>query len=82
MSDYLEECSIFLDKLSDDNITTVMTTCSHRYHRICLKKWIESNGEYSLCRYSLANDRYIEQNGEFIRCFQSRCFFVFYRCLT
>jgi len=68
MSDYLEECSICLDKLSDDNITTVLTTCSHRYHRICLKKWIESNGEYSLCcplcRYSLANDQYIEQNGD------------------
>jgi hypothetical protein len=66
--DYHEECSICLDKLSNDNITTVLTTCLHRYHRICLKKWIESNGEYSLscplCRYSLANDRYIEQNGD------------------
>jgi len=65
MSDYLDECSICLDKLSFDKITTVMTTCLHQYHRICLKKWIESNGEYSLCcplcRCSLANDRHIEQ---------------------
>jgi hypothetical protein len=68
ISDYLDECSICLDKLSCDELTTVMTTCLHRYHRICLKKWIESNGEYSLCcplcRCSLANDRHIEQDGD------------------
>jgi hypothetical protein len=68
MIDYLDECSICLDKLSFDKRTTVLTTCSHRYHRICLKKWIESNGEYSLycplCRCSLANDRHIEQGGD------------------
>ncbi|CAF1023642.1 unnamed protein product [Adineta ricciae] len=65
-SDYLDECSICLDKLSFDTRTTIQTTCAHRYHRICLKKWIESNGEYSLCcplcRCSLANDRQIEQD--------------------
>lgn len=63
--DELDECSICLDKLSFDRRTTILTTCSHRYHRICLKKWIESNGESSmccpLCRCSLANDRQIEQ---------------------
>ena len=66
--DHHDECSICLDKLFNDNITTVLTTCSHRYHRICLRKWIESNGEYSLCcplcRYSLANDGYNEQIGD------------------
>jgi len=65
MSDYLDECSICLDKLSFDKLTTIMTTCLHQYHRNCLKKWIESNSEYSLCcplcRCSLANDRHIEQ---------------------
>lgn len=65
-SDDLDECSICLDKLSDNNFTTIVTTCLHRYHRICLKKWLESNGEYSLCcplcRSSLANDRTIEPN--------------------
>lgn len=64
LSDYLDECSICLDKLSFDERTTIVTTCAHRYHRICLRKWIESNGEYSLCcplcRCSLANDRHIE----------------------
>ena len=64
--DYLDECSICLEKLSDNNLTTVLTTCLHRYHRICLKKWLESNGEYSLCcplcRSSLAHDRTVEQN--------------------
>jgi hypothetical protein len=66
LSDYLDECSICLDKLSFDKRLTVTTTCLHRYHRICLKKWIESNSEYSLCcplcRYSLANDRHIKQD--------------------
>ncbi len=68
MSDYLDECSICLDKLSCDKRTTIVTTCLHQYHRICLKKWIESNGEFSLCcplcRYSLANDRHIKQDGD------------------
>jgi hypothetical protein len=68
ISDYLDECSICLDKLSLDKRITITTTCLHRYHRICLKKWIESNGEYSLCcplcRYSLADDRHIEQDGD------------------
>ncbi|UJR24965.1 hypothetical protein I4U23_006329 [Adineta vaga] len=66
--DYLDECSICLDKLSFDKRITIQTTCSHRYHRICLKKWIESNGEFSLCcplcRCSLANDRQIEQDDD------------------
>lgn len=64
--DYLDECSICLEKLSDNTLTTVLTTCSHRYHRDCLKKWFESNSEYSLCcplcRSSLAHTRHIEQN--------------------
>ncbi|CAF2726163.1 unnamed protein product [Rotaria sp. Silwood2] len=68
MSDYLDECSICLDKLSFDRRTTIITTCLHRYHRICLKKWIESNGEFSLCcplcRCSLADDRHIKQDGD------------------
>ena len=68
LSDSLDECSICLDKLSLDKRTTLTTTCSHRYHRICLRKWIESNSEYSLCcplcRYSLANDRHIKQDGD------------------
>ncbi|CAF1246084.1 unnamed protein product [Adineta steineri] len=67
ISDYLDECSICLDKLSLDKRLTIITTCLHQYHRICLKKWIESNGEFSLCcplcRCSLANDRHIEQDG-------------------
>jgi hypothetical protein len=62
--DHFDECSICLDKISFDKRTTVTTTCSHRYHRICLRKWIESNGEFSLCcplcRCSLANDRHID----------------------
>lgn len=41
LCNYLDECSIFLNKLSDKSSTTVLTTCSHRYHRICLKKMIE-----------------------------------------
>lgn len=65
MSDYLNECSICLDKFSSDKTTTIVTTCLHEYHRSCLNKWIESNSEYSLCcplcRCSLINDRYIEQ---------------------
>ncbi|CAF1250635.1 unnamed protein product [Rotaria sordida] len=68
MSDYFDECSICLDKLSFDKRTTIITTCLHQYHRICLKKWIESNGEFSLCcplcRYSLANDRHIKEGGD------------------
>lgn len=68
MSDYLDECSICLDKLSFDTRTTISTTCFHRYHRICLKKWIVSNGEFSLCcplcRCSLANDRHIKKSGD------------------
>ena len=66
--DHLDECSICLDKLSFDRRTTVTTTCLHRYHRVCLRRWIESNGEYSfccpLCRCSLANDRQIGQDRE------------------
>lgn len=61
--DYLDECSICLEKLS---LTTILTSCSHRYHRDCLKKWFDSNSEYSLCcplcRSSLVNTRHIEQN--------------------
>lgn len=68
MLDYLDECSICLDKLSFDKRITIQTTCLHRYHRVCLKKWIESNGEFSLCcplcRCSLANDRHITQGVE------------------
>lgn len=66
--DQLDECAICLEKLSEDRRTTVQTTCAHRYHRICLKKWIASNGESSLCcplcRQSLANDRHMEQGRE------------------
>lgn len=66
--DDLDECSICLDRLSFDKITTILTTCLHRYHRICLKKWIESNSEYSLCcplcRCSLVDDRYNEHDDE------------------
>ncbi|CAF1671308.1 unnamed protein product [Rotaria magnacalcarata] len=68
MSDYFDECSICLERLSFDKRTTILTTCLHQYHRICLKKWIESNGEFSLCcplcRCSLANDRHIKQVGD------------------
>lgn len=68
MSDYHNECSICLDKLSSDTITTILTSCSHQYHRSCLNKWIESNSELSLCcplcRCSLINDQHIEQEEE------------------
>ena len=64
----LDECSICLDKLSSDQRTTIETTCYHRYHRFCLKKWIESNNDCSmscpLCRCSLANERSNEQDLE------------------
>ena len=63
--DDLEECFICLDQLSFDQRTTVTTTCSHRYHRICLKRWIESNDEASMCcpfcQCSLANDRHFHE---------------------
>ena len=66
--DDLDECSICLDTLTFDKITTILATCLHRYHRICLKKWIETNSEYSLCcplcRCSLVNDRCNEQDDD------------------
>lgn len=61
----LDECSICLDKLSFDRRTTVTTNCLHRYHRICLRKWVKTNENSSrfcpLCRTSLVEDEKVER---------------------
>jgi hypothetical protein len=49
-----DHCSICLEV--DDNI--FVTKCGHKYHIVCLEKWLEKNNTCPYCRVILTTHSY------------------------
>ena len=40
-----------------DGVSMVTTQCGHTFHRICLRRWLDSHQTCPLCRDTIANYR-------------------------
>jgi len=49
-----KNCSICLDDEAE-NIEWVKLICNHKYHKICITKWFETNSNCPLCRQEILN---------------------------
>lgn len=54
-SDELETCVTCLEDLKEGHTATVLP-CGHRFHRKCLKPWLELHNTCPICRYEVATD--------------------------
>ncbi|KAL1561946.1 RING-H2 finger protein ATL80-like [Salvia divinorum] len=46
-------CTICLDEYAAGERRATITDCSHRFHTVCLEKWIKINSTCPLCRHHL-----------------------------
>lgn len=46
----IQECSICLENITNDNITT---KCDHHYHKLCLDNWRNINNTCPMCRKNI-----------------------------
>ncbi|KAL1561947.1 RING-H2 finger protein ATL80-like [Salvia divinorum] len=46
-------CAICLDEYAAGERRATMTECSHRFHAVCIEKWIKINTTCPLCRHNL-----------------------------
>ena len=44
-----DECPICLEPIDDDKDSSTLK-CNHKYHKVCLKMWLDRNPICPLCR--------------------------------
>ena len=45
-----DECSICTESMSNSGLTTSLDGCQHRFHKDCIKQWLDKKKDCPLCR--------------------------------
>jgi len=53
----VSSCAICLDNFSGDSKKVAELRCSHIFHVVCLKKWVETNDICPMCRAPIIKEK-------------------------
>ena len=54
MTNICQECPICLEDIENNNDSSTLK-CNHRYHKICIKMWLDRNPICPLCRMDVVD---------------------------